>query len=39
MIDKTLIPTLLSYRGERGLGGALRQAGINQLVEEIQVGG
>lgn len=37
MIDKTLIPTLLSYRGERGLGGALRQAGINQLVEEIQV--
>nr|WP_314463234.1 NTP transferase domain-containing protein [uncultured Clostridium sp.] len=37
MIHKNLIPALLSYRGERGLRGALRQEGIDALVEEIPV--
>lgn len=37
MIQKDLIPALLSYRGERGLGGSLRQKGVDALIEEIPV--
>lgn len=37
MIHKELIPALLSYRGERGLGGALRQEKVDGLMQEIPV--
>ena len=37
MIHRELIPALLSYRGDRGLGGALRQEEVNGLMQEIPV--
>lgn len=37
LLSKALIPTLLSYQGTGGLGGALRQESINSSVEEIPV--
>ena len=37
MIHKDLIPALLTYRGERGLGGALRQEKVDGLMTEIPV--
>lgn len=37
LISKELIPSLLSYDGDRGLGGALRQESISPLVQEIPV--
>ncbi len=37
MVRKELIPAILSYRGNRGLRGALRQNETDVLVEEIPV--
>lgn len=37
LLSKALIPTLLSYQGTGGLGGALRQESINSSIEEIPV--
>lgn len=37
MINKELIPVILSYRGNRGLRGALREKEVDCLLEEIRV--
>lgn len=37
LIRRDLIPMILDYNGGQGLKGALRQPGVNELVEEIQV--
>ena len=37
LIRRDLIPRILDYHGGQGLKGALRQPGINELVEEILV--
>ncbi|MFW5646424.1 MAG: NTP transferase domain-containing protein [Acetivibrio ethanolgignens] len=37
LIDRELIPVIISYSGERGLRGALRQPQIEAFVEEVPI--